>query len=256
MLAQPPEPKAIFKVDRLTVSYHSGRATSVAPIVDLSLNIYQGEITCILGKSGCGKTTLLKALGGFVVGDDSGGVLFGGRYVVAPTPEIVMIFQENNLFPWLTVRGNVRFGLRFKRDPLPDQAASVDAILQAVGLAEASHHYPHQLSGGMRQRTAIARALVAQPQVLLLDEPFSALDVILRRRMQAMLQKLWAETRKTMVMVTHSIEEAILVGHRLLVLGGQPAQVLIDRSTRSPKMKDRYSQEFLSLQQEIESVIY
>lgn len=255
MLAQL-EPQAIFKVDRLTVSYNTGRATSVAPIAGLSLNIYQGEITCILGKSGCGKTTLLKALGGFVVGDDSGGVLFGGRYVVEPTPEIVMIFQENNLFPWLTVRGNVRFGLRFKRDPLPDQAASIETILQAVGLAEASHHYPHQLSGGMRQRTAIARALVAQPQVLLLDEPFSALDVILRRRMQAMLQKLWAETRKTMVMVTHSIEEAILVGHRLIVLGGQPAQVLIDRSTRSPKMKDRYSPEFLHLQQEIESVIY
>lgn len=252
----PPEPKAIFKVDRLTVTYNPGREASVTPIVGLNLNVYQGEITCILGKSGCGKTTLLKALGGFIVGDDSGGVLFGGRYVAGPTPEIVMIFQENNLFPWLTVRGNVRFGLRFKRDKPLDQPASVEAMLQAVGLGEASHHYPHQLSGGMRQRTAIARALVAQPQVLLLDEPFSALDVILRRRMQTMLQKLWAETRKTMVMVTHSIEEAILVGHRLIVLGGQPAQVLIDRDTRAPKMKDRYSQEFLGLQQEIESVIY
>jgi ABC-type nitrate/sulfonate/bicarbonate transport system ATPase subunit len=250
-MAQP-----IYKLDRLTVGYGSrgeGRAT---PIRDLNLHLRDGEITCFLGKSGCGKTTLLKALGGFVVGDDTGGVLFRGRYLDGPTPEIVMIFQENNLFPWLTVRGNIAFGLDFQPRLKDRKDAIVDAMLATVGLAESARRYPHELSGGMRQRTAIARALVTDPQVLLLDEPFSALDVHLRRRMQTLLHQIWGETRKTMIMVTHNIEEAILVGHRVIVLGGTPAKMLIDRDTSAPSMKDRYAPAFLALQREIEAVIY
>jgi len=244
-----------FKIDRLTVDYDAGQGSSHSPLQDFSLAIREGEITCLLGPSGCGKTTLLKALGGFIVGRDTGGVLFEGRFLAEPTPEIVMIFQENNLFPWLTVRGNVGFGLKFKKVPGPHDAAIAE-MLRTVGLSEAAGRYPHQLSGGMRQRTAIARALITDPRVLLLDEPFSSLDVSLRRRMQALMHELWEETGKTMVMVTHSIEEAIHVGHRVVVLGDKPARVLIDADTRSPAMKDRYSAEFLQLQQRIEAVIY
>lgn len=247
------ETSDVFKLDRLTIAY-GGRTGATMPIQDLNLILRVGEITCLLGKSGCGKTTLLKALGGFVLGEDSGGVLFNGRYLDGPTPEIVMIFQENNLFPWLSVRGNVGFGLRFRNraaDP-----AKVQSMLKTVGLTEAADRYPHELSGGMRQRTAIARALITDPQVLLLDEPFSALDISLRRRMHVLMHELWEQTRTTMVMVTHNIEEAIQVGHRVIVLGEQPARVLIDADTRGPAMKDRYSPEFLRLQQEIESVIY
>lgn len=129
-------------------------------------------------------------------------------------------------------------------------------MLEEVGLAAAARQYPHQLSGGMRQRVAIARALVTDPRVLLLDEPFSALDVSLRRRMHGLLHELWSKTGKTMVMVTHNIEEAILVGHRVIVLGGAPAEVLLDRDTREKGMKDRYAQPFLALQREIETAIY
>jgi ABC-type nitrate/sulfonate/bicarbonate transport system ATPase subunit len=129
-------------------------------------------------------------------------------------------------------------------------------MLEAVGLVEAARRYPHQLSGGMRQRTAIARALITDPRVLLLDEPFSALDVSLRRRMQELLHDLWAKTNMTMVMVTHSIEEALYVGHRVIVLGGQPARVVIDADTRDPALKDRYSEAYLELQRRIEGVIY
>jgi ABC-type nitrate/sulfonate/bicarbonate transport system ATPase subunit len=241
-----------FQVERLTVDFGTDNA---GPLQDFSLSIRQGEVTCLLGPSGCGKTTLLKSLGGFVVGRDTGGVLFEGRYLNGPTPEVVMIFQENNLFPWLTVRGNVGFGLKFKKTLGPKDEA-VNAMLEIVGLADAASRYPHELSGGMRQRTAIARALVSNPEVLLLDEPFSALDISLRRRMHTLMLDLWAKTGKTMVMVTHNIEEALQVGHRVIVLGGKPARVLIDVDTRAAAFNDRYSKEFLELQQQIETVIY
>jgi ABC-type nitrate/sulfonate/bicarbonate transport system ATPase subunit len=240
-----------FRVERLTVDF----AAAAGPLQDFNLNLRKGEITCLLGPSGCGKTTLLKSLGGFVIGRDTGGVLFDGRYLNGPTSDIVMIFQENNLFPWLTVRGNVEFGLKFKKTPAPVRKV-VDAMLHTVGLSESAAKHPHELSGGMRQRTAIARALVSGPRVLLLDEPFSALDISLRRRMHALMLDLWGKTGTTMVMVTHSIEEAIQVGHRVVVMGGSPAEVLIDADTRQKAMKDRYSPDFLALQQRIESVIY
>src|SRR5258706_6904488 len=241
-----------FQVEQLTVDYGG---PCPFPIQDLNLDLRAREITCVLGKSGCGKTTLLKALGGFVSGEPSGGVLFGGRYLSGPTPEIVMIFQENNPFPWLTVRQNIGFGLRFRPVPAVGKAAAIDRMLDTVGLAEASHAYPHELSGGMRQRAAIARALITDPQVLLLDEPFSALDIGLRRRMHKLMHSLWEQTGKTMVMVTHNIEEAILVGHRVIVLGGRPARVLFDVDTRAPGMKDRYARAFLDLQKQLETCI-
>jgi NitT/TauT family transport system ATP-binding protein len=241
-----------FKLENLSVDYGSGQM----PIAGLNLDICAGEVTCILGGSGCGKTTLLKALGGFVVGQDNGGVLFEGRYLEGPSPRVVMIFQENNLYPWLTVRGNVSFGLRFKPGSAAQRRQRVDAMLEMVGLSGASERYPHQLSGGMRQRTAIARALVTDPEVLLLDEPFSALDIGLRRRMHELMETLWERTYKTIVMVTHNVEEAIRVGHRVIVLGGQPAQVLIDRECRTPEFKDRYSPAFLQLQRDVEAVIH
>lgn len=241
-----------FQIEKLTVDFNQENS---GPLQDFSLTIREGEITCLLGRSGCGKTTLLKSLGGFVIGRDTGGVLFKGQYLNAPTPDIVMIFQENNLYPWLSVRGNVNFGLKFKPG-IKNRDEVVNSMLQTVGLSESADKYPNELSGGMRQRAAIARALVSNPQVLLLDEPFSALDISLRRRMHELMLGLWAKTNMTMVMVTHNIEEALQMGHRVVVLGDRPARILIDADTRSEAMKDRYSPEFLKLQQEIEDVIY
>lgn len=252
MLAVTKPGPSIFSVEKLTVQYSS----EYSPLQALSLEIRANEITCILGKSGCGKTTLLKTLGGFIIGEDTGGVLFEGKYLNEPTPKIVMIFQENNLFPWLTVRKNVEFGLKFKQVSKSQWLKRVDDILELVGLQEAANKHPHELSGGMRQRTAIARALITDPEVLLLDEPFSALDIALRRRMHHLMLDLWKRTGKSMVMVTHNVEEAITVGHRVIVLGDYPARVLIDCDTSGEAMKDRYSPEFNELLKTIESVIY
>lgn len=251
----PAHPPVALKADRVTVSFPGKSGAPFRPLEDFSIDIAEGEITCILGPSGCGKTTLLRSLGGFIRPEPTGGVVCRGRYLTKPSADIVLIFQENNLYPWLTARGNVRFGARFQRGR-GDQRARVEDMLEKVGLLEAADRYPHQLSGGMRQRAAIARALVSEPQVLLLDEPFSALDVSLRRRMQQLVLKIWEETRKTMVMVTHNVEEAIMVGHRVVVLNGPPATVTFDQDCRSDALKDRYHPDFLSLQRTLENAIY
>ena len=250
--AQTQVPAPLFRAENLTIAYPG----SDQPTIDrFSLDIRAGQIVSFLGRSGCGKTTLLKALAGLVVGENSGGVLFKGRYLDGPNPESVMIFQENNLFPWLSVAGNVGFGLRFKGGR-GERRQRVADMLATVDLSDAARQYPHQLSGGMRQRAAIARALVVDPTVLLLDEPFSALDVGLRRRMHELMHRLWERTRKSMLMVTHNVEEAIFVSHRVVVLGNQPAEVLLDVATDDAQYKDRYSQPFLELQQRIETLIY
>jgi ABC-type nitrate/sulfonate/bicarbonate transport system ATPase subunit len=247
--------RPVLEASRLTISYPGQRGTGVAPLQDFSLAIETGRITCILGASGSGKTTLLRALGGFITGAPTGGVLFDGTYLEGPTPEIVMIFQENNLFPWLNVRDNVGFGLRYCSWGADEKARRLASIIATVGLADAIERYPHQLSGGMRQRAAIARALVTEPRVLLLDEPFSALDVTLRRRMSEMTNMIWSALGTTMVMVTHNVEEAITMGHRVVILGRQPAQVILDEDTSDPQFKDRYGSAFLALQRRIENLI-
>jgi ABC-type nitrate/sulfonate/bicarbonate transport system ATPase subunit len=251
MLAPTPPTEPLFKVDRLTVAFAGAHAT---PISDFSLEIARGEITCLLGPSGCGKTTLLRALGGFVPGTAGGGVLFQGQWLEAPTPEIVMIFQENNLYPWLSVKANVGFGLPYAQGSRTEKKARLDAMLRHVGLEKAAGHYPHELSGGMRQRVAIARALVTDPKVVLLDEPFSALDVGLRRRMHTLLGDIWRATRTTFVMVTHNVEEALMVGHRVIVLGGRPMSVRLDQTLGSGP-RDRYAADFQALERQIEALI-
>lgn len=248
--------QSVFELDNLTVNFPARKGVTPSPLQGLNLKIEAGRITTILGRSGCGKSTLLRALGGFIKPDDTGGVLYKQRFLDGPTPEIVMIFQENNLFPWLTVEGNVRFGLRFRRGDKRDKSEAVKDILESVGLTEASRQHPHELSGGMKQRTAIARALITRPKVLLLDEPFSALDISLKRHMHSLVRELQENTGTSMVMVTHDVEEAITVGDRVLVMGGDPAKLLIDEDTTAPAMRDRYSSDYLDLQKKVEDVIY
>ncbi len=208
----------MLKTTALTLGYVDRRGTVGTTIRHLDLRIRAGELLCLLGPSGCGKTTLLKALGGFL-SPMHGSVLYEGRELATPTPEIVMIFQENNLYPWLTVEKNIAFGPRMHGVAADRIRELTDELLTTVGLAEARHQFPHELSGGMRQRVAIALALAANSRVLRLDEPFSALDVSLRRRMQEFLRSVWKSSAATLVMVTHSIEEALLVSERVLVLG-------------------------------------
>jgi ABC-type nitrate/sulfonate/bicarbonate transport system ATPase subunit len=240
----------LLQATDLTVGY-GDVAGAPAAISGIDLKIAAGDSVCIIGPSGCGKTTLLKAFGGFLP-TLRGGVLYRGRELLQPSRDLVMIFQEHNLYPWLTVEGNIGFGPRRLGVPKTERLRRVDELLRIVGLEAARRRYPHQLSGGMRQRVAIARALATQPAALLLDEPFTALDITLRRRMQQFLRDLWLRTRTTMLMVTHDIEEAILVGQRIVRMGGSPAGIVETIDTSSPALKDRFSADFRRLQAELE----
>jgi NitT/TauT family transport system ATP-binding protein len=203
----------------------AGRRTVALAGVDLEVRA--GELLCLLGPSGCGKSTLLRIVAG-ALDRDQGSVTVGGRPVTGPAPDRGMLFQTPMLFPWLTTRKNVLFGPRAQRSrglherDDPELEAEADAILETVGLAQFSDAFPHELSGGMQHRAAFARALVTRPSVLLMDEPFGALDALTRGRMHEFLLAMWERYRITIVFVTHDIEEAVLLGDRVAVMGGRP----------------------------------
>jgi NitT/TauT family transport system ATP-binding protein len=216
----------VLAVEDLAVSYSPKR--SEVPVLDgVSFEVRPGEKFILLGPSGCGKSTLLKTIAGFLR-PLRGHVLLNDRPITGPGPDRAVVFQEfDQLLPWRTVLGNVSYSLR-----VTGKARGKDAVERArefvelVGLAAAADHYPHQLSGGMKQRTAIARALSLEPDILLMDEPFGSLDALTRSRMQQELDALWRKTGVTILFVTHSIQEAILLGHRVTVLGQRPATIL------------------------------
>ena len=201
------------------MSRRFGAADAPPVLREVDLACAENEFVCLLGRSGCGKTTLLNIIAGLLP-PSSGEVRVDGEIVTGPGRGKGMVFQQNALFPWLTARGNVEFGAR--RSGLDREAARrvADELLELVGLREFAGRYPGQLSGGMQQRVAIARALALDPQILLMDEPFGALDEITRLEMQAELLRVWASRRKTVVFVTHSIMEALALGDRVVVMGG------------------------------------
>jgi NitT/TauT family transport system ATP-binding protein len=194
-------------------------------VLDLErLTVLDGEFVTIVGPSGCGKTTLLHVLGGFVR-PDAGRVRVHGRDVAGPGPDRGMVFQEFALFPWRTVAGNVGWGLEVRGASRTERATVVDRYLDLTGLGEFRDHLPGELSGGMKQRVALARVLAFDPEVLLMDEPFGSLDAQTRETMQDELTRIWEQTRKTIVFVTHDIEEAVYLGDRVVVLTARPARV-------------------------------
>ena len=198
---------AAIDVTGLRKEYLSGPARVVA-LDDINLRIAPGEFLCIVGPSGCGKSTLLRILAGLTA--PSGGTI---KIEARGWPvESAMVFQESGLFPWMSIEANVGFGLMTRGVPAEEAAARIDAALKLVGLTRFRRHYPHQLSGGMRQRSAIARAFVTDPGMLLMDEPLAALDAQNRVILQAELLRIWEQTRKTVIYITHSIEEALLLG--------------------------------------------
>jgi NitT/TauT family transport system ATP-binding protein len=189
----------------------------------IDLDIAQGEFVCVLGPSGCGKTTLLRILAGL---DRQSAGLLEMRAPQPGQPLTAVVFQEQSIFPWLDVRRNVAYGFR-ARDPAPDVLREkVDYYIAKVGLEKFQESYPHQLSGGMKQRVSIARAFATDPEILLMDEPFSALDEQNRHLLQAELLRIWSETRKTVVFITHSIDEAVFLADRIVVMGGTPGGIV------------------------------
>jgi NitT/TauT family transport system ATP-binding protein len=200
---------------------YDGNAGRVVALDDINLKVAPGEFVCVVGPSGCGKSTLLRILAGL---DHATSGTFRVDAAGWPVPN-AMVFQDSGLFPWMSVEQNVGFGLMTRGVPRAEAADRVAAALTLVGLAKFRNHYPHQLSGGMRQRGAIARAFVTDPGMLLMDEPFAALDAQNRVILQAELVRLWEETGKTVVYITHSIDEALLLGDRTVVMTAQPGRI-------------------------------
>ena len=209
------------------MTYRERSGKHVVAVDNISFEVGRGEKFVVIGPSGCGKTTLLKAIGGFM--RPSGGRLtIEGRPIASPGPDRMVVFQDfDQLFPWHTIRGNVAYALRVTRNDVSKGEAlkRADAILELVGIGVAGDRYPHQLSGGMKQRAAIARAIALEPTLLLLDEPFGALDAITRTRMQRELLAIHARLGLSIVLITHSIEEAAAIGDRVLVLTRGPGRV-------------------------------
>lgn len=214
----------MIQVSHLSLAYGEPGA-QVKVYEDFNLEVSKGESLVLIGPSGCGKTTLLYLIAGLM--RPSGGELrIDGKPVLGPRKDTGFILQEYGLFPWLTVAENVSLGLRVRHLPRPANNLKVEAVLQDMGLWAVRKHYPSQLSGGQRQRVALARALTLDPDLLLMDEPLSALDALTRERLQLLLLDIWQRGELTSVLVTHSIEEAVFLGQRILVLGANPARVL------------------------------
>lgn len=202
-------------------------AQAFEAVRDISFSMHEGEFVSLLGPSGCGKSTMLMMVGGLEP-ISAGTIYLGGTPVVGPRPEIGIIFQDPMLLPWKTALENVLFPIDMMRRPRASYTGRAHELLQMMGLGDAGGKKPSQLSGGMRQRVAICRALISDPTIMLMDEPFSALDAITRDEMNVLMLDLWERYRKTAVFVTHSIREAVLLSDRVLVMGGQPATVIED----------------------------
>ncbi len=215
---------------------------------DVSLQVAPGEIVALVGASGCGKSTLLRLAAGLEV-PGTGRVLIDGAPVAGPHPSVGFVFQEPRLLPWLTVRQNVEFALAGV--PKAEQAARSAAALARVGLTDFADAWPRRLSGGMAQRVAIARALVARPSVLLLDEPFSALDPFTKMDLQAHLLDIWADDRPTLVLVTHDLEEALVLADRVVVLRSRPGRVHGTFAVDLPRPRNRTAPDFQAQKQRL-----
>ncbi len=241
---------AMWRVDHA----FGGVGREVVALRDVNVEVHSGEFVCLLGPSGCGKSTLLYALAGLV--KPSGGhISIDGREVKGPGPDRMMVFQEPALFPWLSVRQNLTFVLRAQGLDRPSALARADDFIGQVGLAGFERSLPHQLSGGMQMRVSLARALALDPSVLLMDEPFGALDAQTRSDMHQLLQRIWVRDRKTVVFVTHNIREALVLGDRVVVMAGRPGRVLQDLEVHLPRPRDPDDEVLVELSRHIRTLI-
>jgi NitT/TauT family transport system ATP-binding protein len=216
--------KVLAAITRLTKTYASRDGDDIVALSDVSLDIHEREFLTVVGPSGCGKSTLLHIMAG-VLDRTAGQVMLRGRPIDGPRQEIGTVFQEPLLLPWRTVLDNVLLPIEVHRLPIDRYRSKALDLLQLTGLDQFANKYPRELSGGMQQRVSIARALVHDPSILLMDEPFGALDAMTREQMNLDLMKLWAESSKTIVLITHSISEAVLLGDRIVVMTPRPGRI-------------------------------
>jgi NitT/TauT family transport system ATP-binding protein len=249
-LRLPPPPRRSVALDVRGVSHHFDLAGRHLPVLDaIDLHVAAGAFVALLGPSGCGKSTLLRLIAGLEP-PASGQLLEDGLPIAGPDPSRILVFQDPTLFPWRTVRKNVALGLE-ARGLLPAQRRRVDDALALVRLEAFASAYPHQLSGGMAQRAALARALVNDPHLLLLDEPLGKLDSLTRLAMQNELQALWQKVGFTAVLVTHDVEEALLLADRVIVLSDRPARIVAEFAVGTPRPRRRDDAGLVRLRQTI-----
>jgi NitT/TauT family transport system ATP-binding protein len=242
MALNDPSLNARVRVDSVSKQY-SGQDGPVQALENVSFEVEDGEFVCIVGPSGCGKTTLFRIIAG-LESATSGEVYLSGERVEDPTPNMGVVFQEYHLFPWRTVRGNVAFGLEKQGTPKAERRERVDHLIDLVGLEGFSESYPKELSGGMKQRVAIARALAADPELLLMDEPFGAVDAQTREMLQNELLDIWRETEKTVLFVTHDVEEAVKLADRIVVMAKEPGRIRETVAVDLPRPRSRSDAEF------------
>ena len=236
---------------------YDGHGRQVEALRDVTVSVADGEFVCVVGPSGCGKTTLLRTIGGLLA-PTSGTVTVGGRLVSGPPDQLAVVFQEygRSLFPWLKVYENVELPLKAKGMPKARRAELVNQALASVGLLGAGTAWPWQLSGGMQQRVAIARALAYEPRVLLMDEPFAAVDAQTRADLEDLVRSVWRETGVTLLFVTHDIDESVYLGQRVVVLSSSPTTVVEDIRIDLPDERDQLNTRGLPLFVELRSHIY
>jgi NitT/TauT family transport system ATP-binding protein len=223
----PHQSKPLVEIRGISKSFHKtvkDHTLEVKALADVSLSIRENEFLSIIGPSGCGKTTLLKMLDGLIP-YDSGKILINGKQINAPGPDRAVVFQSFALLPWRTVLANVEFSLELRRLSKEERERTARDYLKRVGLADFENHYPHELSGGMQQRAGLARALAVNPSILLMDEPFGAVDAQTRQLLQEELLDLWQRERKTVVFITHSMDEAVYLSDRVVVMTPRPGRV-------------------------------
>lgn len=213
-----------LQIDNISMRFDLPNGGHVQALQNVSLDIKSGELMSVLGPSGCGKTTLLNIVAGFLAPTE-GQIVLNSNKVVGPSPERGMVFQQGALFEWMNVRDNVSFGPDMKGVSRTESKEKVDHLLDVVGLGDFREKAIYELSGGMQQRVALARCLANDPDVILMDEPLGALDALTREKMQGLVLDLWRETGKTIILITHSVEEALLLGERLLVMAPRPGRV-------------------------------
>lgn len=214
----------IIEVDNISLQYSSKQR---AVLQHIDLHLHSNEFICVLGPSGCGKSSLLNIIAGFQK-PTSGEVKIEGKNYSKPTSDIGVVFQHHNLFPWMKIKENVGFGLKMKGHSKEERNEQIQHYLQLVQLESSGDLLPHQLSGGMKQRAAIARTLAANPKAILMDEPFSSLDALTKETLQHHLLSLWNETKKTVFFITHDVDEALLLGTRILVMQPNPGRIAVD----------------------------
>jgi len=239
-------------IEDVSMRFELPNGDAVQALQDINLNIKEGELLSVLGPSGCGKTTLLNIVAGFLA-PTNGSISLKSQSVSGPGPERGMVFQKGALFEWMSVRKNVAFGPAMKGMPKGETNEIVDHLLDVVGLQDFKDKAIYELSGGMQQRVALARCLANEPDVILMDEPLGALDALTREKMQGLVLKLWKETGKTIILITHSVEEALLLGERLLVMAPRPgrihkeynlpfAEMGVDADLREVKKHEKFGQ--------------